>query len=303
MSSLSHRTKRQTLEPRISLGALTSIIVAVATLSGYLVAFNWRSGEAAFFGIPTELMSVSLEDTLRFAVPMVMAFSCLVVVAIIDDAIKKKRSGRKTIALFSIAVALCALTLTGLANVASLNIFTSLLVVGCVVFFVITFLYSLYTRWESVLVSGFVLIELTTLCVSDLPTVPVVVLFASTLVLLLYVARMRRYFPYKGLPNWIIRTRLPYHALAVGIVVALLCILSFFGGNRMAQTRERIVLSESDQGREVVLATYSGDRSILGLVWADGTIASYRVVSLADESDWHIEPVHIEGATYIPISI
>ena len=303
MSSLSHRTKRQALEPRISFGALMSIVVAVATLSGYLVAYSWRSGEAAFFGIPTELMSVSLEDALRFAVPMVIVFGCLVVIVIVDDASKRKRGRKKTIALVSIAIASCVLALAGLANVSSLNAIASLLVIGCFVVFLITTLCCLCSRWESVLVSGFASIELVVLCVNNSPAIPAAVLFASMVVLLAYVARMRKYIPYKGLPNWITHMRLPYHALGLGILVALLCLLSFFGGNRMAQTRERIVLSESVQGREVVLATYSGDRSILGFVLPDGAIASYRVANLTGESDWHIESIDVEGATYMSASM
>lgn len=303
MGALSHRTKPQMQESRISLGALTTIVVAAATLSGYLVSYSWRSGEAAFFGIPTDLLSVSLEDTLRFGVPMAMAFICLIVVTIIDDAIKRKRSKRKTIVLASIALASCICVIVALASKSALNVVMSLLVIACFAAFVIASLWCLCTRWESMVVSGFVAIELIVLCVSNSPTVPAVVLFASAVVLLAYVVRTRRYFPYRGLPNWIKRTRLPYHALGVGILVALLCLLSFFGGNRMAQTQERIVLSEFGQGREVVLATYSGDRSILGFIRPDGTIASYRVASLSDESDWRIELVHIKGITYIPLSI
>lgn len=80
MKHLNYRTKFREGNKRISLGALSGILVALASFLGYFLAYGWRVGEAHFYGIEQGLVSVTLEDGLRFALPLILIFACVAVV-------------------------------------------------------------------------------------------------------------------------------------------------------------------------------------------------------------------------------
>ena len=85
------------------------------------------------------------------------------------------------------------------------------------------------------------------------------------------------------------------YAAAGAFFVALAYGASVYIGHSAAGANERIVLPSG----EVVLATYGGDRSVVGTP-ENGQVVKYRMVNLSDEGGWEIEEKKLKGYPLLP---
>lgn len=302
-----NRDRGKERSAQLSLGSLATIIVAVATFSGYLVAYGWRSGEAFFYGIPSELVSVSIEDALRFSVPLVMVLSCWVIITVVD-VISRGEEKRKyhpfgiAFSLIFMAIVTVGIIFRSVWDSSAWSLAISLTLIAFFVVSVVLILRSMFSEKKSMLAAALVGGVFMVQSVSDHPALPMVIFFIASFVVFGYIGYIQKLNSEKRLPQWIEAVRPSLVGGSLLAAIALMSLFSFFGGNRMAQMEERIVLSDQYENKQIILTTYAGNRSITGNVDEDGNITSYQSRFLTDESGWHVEPILIKGNTLLSFS-
>lgn len=292
----------------VSLSSASALIVALATLFGYFLAFAWRGAEAAYYGIPYDLISVSVEDGLRYVIPLVLLFICYVVVISVDyrqvETWDKRFLIHNTIQFVSnfVAMGICLISIsnpTSDENVVFQSIMLFLLVISACFLFIAAMRYILVDRFSMAIllilsVSFIVFTQSNTMVINAL------VIFITSVVMLVYVIKRDDKISLLMKPHRSHRLINPLAFLTGSLFVAGIIVLSVWTGFYAAGNKEHLVLS--DDAKQVVLTTYSGDRSVIGTIDDDGNIVSYRMINLSDDDrEWRIEKVTIAGRSFLPL--
>ena len=298
MKHLNHRTKFREGEKRISLGALSGVLVAFTSFLGYLIAYGWRIGEARFYGIEQGLISVSLEDGLRYSVPIVLIFVCVIVVFGVDqDEEEEAEKSRKTkwvvfgVALLAFVVDVVAFGVFANNRQSFPTVLT--LIIGIILVIVVFVSLVLIVLNKKTSIGALVAITLAYLVeiFCNNSTVSAIAIAGLSFALLIYLGIEGRLSANRIIAPIKSSLVIPFSVIGVALLgCVFLCSMSM--GYYVAGRQQHIVL-DSD---EVVLATYNSDRSIMGTIDEQGNIVAYRVGNLSDESQsWTVQEVTIKG--------
>lgn len=298
MGYLTRRTEPYVDDKRISLGAFSGFLAILAPFMGYLLAYGWRSGEAQFYGIKQDLVGVSVEDGLRFALPLALILVCMVVVTSVDLD-KRKETGevskkRKAVFLIGLVGFLVAAVVSVVFSNSGQGFLSSMTLAIGMVFVVALFaslLPSVLSQKSSIIAFIVIAASYFAEIFVNVPTVIAIVVAVLAFTLLFYLgfegmlSAKRATTPIKN--NLV----MPYFVLGVAILGAAFMVAAITGFNA-AGYQQHVVLGSG----EVVLTTYNGDRSIVGTVNEQGGIEAYRVVNLSDEPQtWTVEKLVLKA--------
>lgn len=313
MSKLAHRTRYPSIhastyalsrfrarnrDKKVSLGTFAGLLAILAPFAGYLLAYGWRSGEAQFYGIKQELIGISLDDCFRFAFPLALVFICMAVVTRVDlgkkretgNAPKKRRSGVIGCAIGFVVSAILSVVLAyfHLSPWSLLVLIASMLLLVATLIFLMSSVLSLRTSrfaFGAIAVSYFVEI------LFDGPIATSVVVIVLAFTLLSYLGKEGMLSAKRGITPVKVNLVMPYCALG-GALLGAAFLFATISGFNAAGFQQHIVLDS----REVVLTTYSGDRSVIASVDEEGNISTYRIANLSDESQpWTVKKPDLKG--------
>ena len=77
--------------------------------------------------------------------------------------------------------------------------------------------------------------------------------------------------------------------------ISVTYLFAVYGGYSAADAEKRITLPS----HEVVLVTYGGDRSVVGIV-ENEHVSKYRIANLSDEGRWTVGEVELKGYPLLP---
>lgn len=298
MGYLTRRTEPYVDDKRISLGAFSGFLAILAPFMGYLLAYGWRSGEAQFYGIKQDLVGVSVEDGLRFALPLALILVCMVVVTSVDLD-KRKEVGevskkRKALFLVGLVGFFVAAAVSIVFAYFGKGLLSSMVLVGGMVLAMVMFaslVPSLLSRKSSIIAFIVIAASYITEIFVNVPSVIAIVVTVLAFTLLVYLgfegmlSAKRAITPIK---NSLVMPCCVFGAVLLGVAFTLAVITGF----NAAQYQQHVVLHSG----EVVLTTYNGDRSIVGTVDEQGNIEAYRVVNLSNEPQtWTVKKLALKG--------